>query len=123
REGVFEAGSAYWGGPQLDAGNTAIQWNSPLDSNGNPIPTELRSYRNALKDFLQTVVTSTNNIAISGGNENGSFRVSYSNMLHKGMIPDSDLFRNGLATSVNYKILDRLTFSSNINYTNSFSHN
>jgi len=123
REGVFEAGSAYWGGPQLDAGNTAIQWNSPLDSNGNPIPTELRSYPNAMKDFLQTGVTSTNNIAISGGNENGSFRVSYSNMLHKGMIPDSDLYRNGLATSVNYKILDRLTFSSNINYTNSLSHN
>src|SRR5690554_4051989 len=123
REGVFEAGSAYWGGPQLDAGNTAIQWNSPLDGNGNPIPTELRSYPNAMKDFLQTGVTSTNNIAISGGNENGSFRVSYSNMLHRGMIPDSDLYRNGLATSVNYKILDKLTFSSNINYSNSLSNN
>src|SRR5690606_8887748 len=123
REGVFEAGSAYWGGPQLDAGNTAIQWNSPLDGNGNPIPTELRSYPNAMKDFLQTGVTSTNNIAISGGNENGSFRVSYSNMLHRGMIPDSDLYRNGISTSVNYKILDKLTFSSNINYSNSMSNN
>src|SRR5690606_41867742 len=47
REGSFDEGSAYWGGPQLDVGNKAVQWNSPLDENGNPIPTELRSYPNA----------------------------------------------------------------------------
>src|SRR5690606_31001082 len=72
---------------------------------------------------MQTGITSTNNLAIDGGNDNGNFRVSYSNMLHKGMIPGSDLYRNGLATSVNYKIMDKLTFSSNINYSNSLSNN
>lgn len=123
REGSFDEGSAYWGGPQLDVGNKAVQWNSPLDENGNPIPTELRSYPNAMKDFMQMGITSTNNLAIDGGNDKGNFRVSYSNMLHKGMIPDSDLYRNGLATSVSYKILDKLTFSSNVNYTNSLSNN
>ena len=123
RQGSFDEGSAYWGGPQLDAGNLAVQWNSPVDANGNQIPTELRSYPNAMKDFMQTGITSTNNLAIDGGNDNGNFRVSYSNMLHKGMIPGSDLYRNGLATSVNYKILDKLTFSSNINYSNSLSNN
>jgi TonB-linked SusC/RagA family outer membrane protein len=115
REGVFNEGSAYWGGPQLDVGNTAAQWNSPLDENGNPIPTELKSYPNAMKDFMQTGITSTNNVAVSGGNDKGNFRVSYSNMLHKGMIPNSDLYRNNLNTSVNFKILDNLTFSSNVN--------
>lgn len=123
RQGAFDEGSAYWGGPQLDAGNLAVQWNSPVDANGNQIPTELRSYPNAMKDFMQTGITSTNNLAIDGGNDKGSFRVSYSNMLHKGMIPDSDLYRNGLATSVNYKILDKLTFSSNVNYSNTLSNN
>lgn len=66
REGVFNDGSAYWGGPQLDVGNLAQQWNSPVDENGNVIPTELKSYPNAMKDFLQTGITSNNNIAISG---------------------------------------------------------
>jgi TonB-linked SusC/RagA family outer membrane protein len=122
REGVFNEGSAYWGGPQLDVGNTAIQWNSPLDENGNPIPTELRSYPNAMKDFMQTGVTSTNNLAVSGGNDKGSFRVSYSNMLHRGMIPNSDLYRNNLSTSISYRLLDKVTFSSNVNYSNSFSN-
>lgn len=114
RNGTFTEGSAYWGGPNLDEGNTEVQWNSPLDENGNPIPTELRSYPNAMKDFLQTGITSNNNLSISGGNDEGSFRVSYSNMLHEGMIPNSDLYRNNLSTAIDYNILDNLTFSSNI---------
>lgn len=123
REGVFNEGSAYWGGPELDVGNTAVQWNSPLDQDGNPIPTELKSYPNAMKDFLQTGVTSTNNVAVSGGSDKGTFRVSYSNMMHKGMIPGSDLYRNSLNTSVNFKILDKLTFSSNVNLGRTNSNN
>lgn len=123
REGVFNAGSAYWGGPQLDVGNTAIQWNSPVGTDGNRIPTELRSYPNAMRDFLQTGVTSTNNVAINGGNDSGSFRVSYSNMLHTGIIPGSDLNRHGLSTAVTYKLLDKLTFNSNFNYSNTYSEN
>ena len=115
REGVFNEGSAYWGGPQLDVGNTAAQWNSPLDQDGNPIPTELRSYPNAMKDFMQTGVTSTNNVAVSGGTDKGNFRVSFSNMMHKGMIPNSDLYRNNLNTSVNFEIVDKLTLSTNVN--------
>lgn len=115
REGVFNEGSAYWGGPQLDVGNTAVQWNSPLDANGNPIPTELKSYPNAMRDFLQTGVTSTNNVAVSGGSDKGNFRVSYSNMMHRGMIPNSDLFRNNLNASVNFEIVDKLTLSTNFN--------
>ncbi len=123
REGVFDQGSAYWGGSQLDVGNTAIQWNSPLDGNGNPIATELRSYPNAMKDFLQTGVTSTNNIAVSGGSDKGSFRISYSNMIHEGMIPGSDLYRNGLNSSANFKILDKLTLNSNVNVGRTYSNN
>src|SRR5690606_5364208 len=89
----------------------------------NPIPTELKSYPNAMKDFMQTGVTSTNNIAVSGGGDNGDFRVSYSNMLHQGMIPGSDLFRNNLNTSVNFKLLNKLTLSTNVNLGRTHSNN
>ncbi|MEQ9439571.1 MAG: SusC/RagA family TonB-linked outer membrane protein [Cyclobacteriaceae bacterium] len=115
RNGVFNEGSAYWGGPNLDEGITAVQWNSPVDENGVATPTALRSYPNAMKDFMQTGITSNNNVAVSGGNGNGSFRVSYSNMVHQGMIPNSDLFRNNLSTAIDYSITDKLNFSSNIN--------
>ncbi|SIN80668.1 SusC/RagA family TonB-linked outer membrane protein [Algoriphagus halophilus] len=122
RTGVFNEGSAYWGGPELNAGNTAVQWNSPLDANGNPVPTELLAYPNAMKDFLQTGVTSTNNIAVDGGSDQTTYRISYSNMLHQGMIPNSDLFRNSYSTSLSHKITEKLTFTSNFNYTNSKSN-
>lgn len=123
RERVFNEGSAYWGGPQLDVGNMAGQWNSPLDADGNRIPTELKSYPNAMKDFLQTGLTSTNNVAVSGGSDKGTFRVSYSNMFHKGMIPGSDLERNNLNTSATFRIMDKLTFNSNINVGRTSSEN
>jgi TonB-linked SusC/RagA family outer membrane protein len=115
RNGVLNEGSAYWGGPNLDEGITAVQWNSPVDENGVATPTELRSYPNAMKDFLQTGITSNNNIAVSGGNDRGSFRVSYANMIHEGMIPNSDLFRNNLSTDVDFDVTDKLSFSANVN--------
>lgn len=122
RNAVLDEGSAYWGGPQMDVGNTAVQWNSPVDANGAPIPTELKSYPNNMKEFLQTGITSNNNIAISGGNESGNFRLSYSNMSHRGLIPNSDLFRNSLSTGVDYKLSNKLTVSSNINIVRSESN-
>ena len=122
REGVFNDGSAYWGGPELDAGNMAEQWNSPVDENGNVTPTELKSYPNAMKDFLQTGITSNNNLAISGGDDKATYRVSYGNMVHQGMIPNSDLFRNSIAASLSYDVLENVTLNTNFNYTNSKSN-
>lgn len=115
RESTFAPTQAYWGGPELDVGNMAVQWNSPLDENGNPIPTPLRSYPNAMKDFLQTGITSTNNVSVSGGNDKSTFRVSYSNMLNRDMIPGANLYRNGLSTSASFSILDNLTINANVN--------
>lgn len=122
RSAVLDEGSAYWGGPALDVGNTAVQWNSPLDENGVPIPTELKSYPDNMREFLQTGITSNNNLAITGGGEKGSFRLSYSNMLHRGLIPNSDLYRNALNSSIDYEIAKNLTVSSNINVVRSNSN-
>ncbi|MEX2565570.1 MAG: SusC/RagA family TonB-linked outer membrane protein, partial [Cyclobacteriaceae bacterium] len=122
REGVFNDGSAYWGGPQLDVGNLAPQWDSPLDENGNRIPTELRSYPNAMRDFMQTGITSNNNLAVSGGSDKATYRVSYANMLHQGMIPNSDLIRHNISASVSYDILENLKLNTNFNYSNSSSN-
>jgi len=114
RNSTLDEGSAYWGGPQLDAGIISEQW-------GYDSPTELKSYPNNMKEFLQTGITSTNSIALTGGNDKGDFRISYANMSMKGMIPNNDRFNNSLKTNLNYKILDKLSFNSNItlNRTNS----
>ncbi|MGJ1430772.1 SusC/RagA family TonB-linked outer membrane protein [Sphingobacterium spiritivorum] len=93
---TIEEGSSGMVGPALDKGYKAIQWNSPLDENGNPIPTELKSYPDNIKNFVQTGITSVNGLSIANRSERLDYRFSYSNMSSKGIIPNSDLFRNSL---------------------------
>lgn len=115
--------SAYWGGLPLDEGNLAEQWNSPVDENGNKIPTELKSYKDNMKNFLNTGFTSTNNVSVSGSGEKTTYRLSYSNMTNKGLIPGSDLFRNSLSFAGSHDITKNLSVSTNINWVRSNSNN
>jgi TonB-linked SusC/RagA family outer membrane protein len=122
RTALLDERSAYWYGLPLDQGNTAVQWNSPLDANGNPVPTELRSYRDNMRNFLQTGITSTNTLSVSGSSDRATYRFSYTNMAHQGMIPNSDLFRNNISANTDYKISDKLTMSTSLNFVRSKSN-
>ncbi len=115
RNHLLSETSAYWGGPQLDAGIIAQQWG--LDE-----PAELKSYPNNMKEFLNTGITTNNNIALSGGNDKGNFRISYNNMSMSGMIPGHDRFNHSLKTNINYQLLENLMFSSNVTYANTYSN-
>jgi TonB-linked SusC/RagA family outer membrane protein len=123
RGNIIDESSAYWTGLPLDQGVKAVQWNSPVDASGKKIPTELVSYKDNMKNFLRTGITSTNNLSVSGGNERGNYRVSYSNMLHYGMIPNSDLKRNSFSTVLSYALSNKLRFSSNLNISRSNADN
>ncbi len=123
RNARLDETSAYWGGPELDKGLTAVQWNSPLDANGNKVPTELKSYKDNMKNFLQTGITSTNNIAISGSNDKTTYRVSYNMMTNKGLIPNSDLNRHSLSAAATYDITNKVKLTTNLNFVRSQSDN
>ncbi|MCP1381688.1 SusC/RagA family TonB-linked outer membrane protein [Runella salmonicolor] len=123
RNARLDETSAYWGGPELDKGLTAVQWNSPLDASGNKIPTELKSYKDNMKNFLQTGITSTNNIAISGSNDKTTYRVSYNMMTNKGLIPNSDLNRHSLSAAATYDITNKVKLTTNLNFVRSQSDN
>ena len=116
-------GSAYWGGLPLDQGIKAAQWNSPLDANGNKIPTELKSYKDNMKNFLEVGITSTNNLSVAGSTDKTTYRVSYDMMNHKGNIPGSDLRRNSLSSSVQFDLHKNLKLSTNLNFLRSASDN
>ncbi|WP_114747975.1 SusC/RagA family TonB-linked outer membrane protein [Pleomorphovibrio marinus] len=114
--------SSYWSGPELDVGNMAPQFMSPLDENGNRIPIELRSYPDNMRNFLETSVTSTNSLSISGSSDKSTYRLSYTNMAHNGLIPNSDLFRNNLGFSTTYELSPKLSVSADINLSRSNSN-
>lgn len=123
RTDLLDERSAYWVGPKLNVGNKAVQWNSPLDASGNPIPTELRSYENNMKNFLETGITSTNALSVSGATDKAVYRLSYSNMLNKGMIPNTDLNRHSINISNTYNLNSKLAVSADINLSRSQSDN
>lgn len=115
RNHVLTEGSAYWAGPELDAGIISEQWG--LDE-----PAELKSYPDNMRNFLNTGITSTNNVALTGGNDKGNFRISYNNMSMNGMIPNTDRYNNSLKTSINYNLVKNLTFSSNVTFARTHSN-
>ena len=115
RNSQLDEGSAYWGGPELDKGLTAEQWNSPKDANGDPIPTELRSYKDNMKNFLETGITSTNNLSLSGSSDKMVYRINVEHMRNNGMIPNSDLKRNSISTSTTFDITKAVKLSASVN--------
>jgi TonB-linked SusC/RagA family outer membrane protein len=111
-----ESENENWG-PRLDAGEQWVTWNS----NGAKIP--LVSYPDRFKDFFQTGVTLTNNIAVNGNYEKGNFRLAVGNMQNKGVVPNTDGSRLTLALNTMYNLTSKLRATANINITESGSDN
>ena len=76
-----------------------------------------------IKNFFRTGSTITTNIAISGSNEHGNLRLSYTDLQNEGILPNADYNRKTYALNGSYKLNDWLRVSSSLNYINSFSRN
>ncbi len=72
-------------------------------------PTLWEADKDNLKNFLQTGNTFTNNVALVGGNKDGDFRLSYTNLDQKGIVPNTDLKRNTISLSAGYNFNDKLS--------------
>ena len=115
------------------------QFNSPRTLNGQAIPffggdlnapagsvitpTAWVADKDNLKNFLQTGSVLTNSVAFTGSNENGDFRLGYTRLDEKGMIPNTDLKRNSLSFSGGYNLSEKLTAKAYVSYIKSSSDN
>ena len=109
-------------GPKLE-GQQVVQWHNVYDFEQG-ITDELQtSPWNAnpdnVKDFFQTGVTLTNNVALQGGNDQANFRLSYTNRDVKGVQPNSEMQRNTFNFSGSTKLHEKLTVNANANYISS----
>ena len=123
RPGTEETISEASWGPRLDIGTQHAQWDSPLDANGNPIPTNWVSYPDRVEDFYETGRTITNNVSLTGKNEQGSFRLSYTNMNNKGIVPNTDLHRNTMNLNAGYQFTEKFNVNTSLIYTNTGGDN
>lgn len=110
-------------GAELDKGYEAPQWSSPLNDKGQRIATPLVSYPDNVKNFVRTAITTTNGVSVANSSQNYNYRISYANMTHKGMIPNSDLFRNTLNVNSGVKVSKKLTLSTNLDFSRNNSNN
>ncbi len=140
--GIGDGGISSYG-PRLDAGLLIPQFDSPsVDINGNPVrggdviartfpdgsytpitPTPWVSRPDNVRDFFNTGITYQNNIAISNTGETGSARLSYSNLRNEGILPNTDLKRDGIALSLDQILSENLRVNTFVNYINTRSGN
>ncbi|WP_240915508.1 SusC/RagA family TonB-linked outer membrane protein [Polaribacter sp. 20A6] len=140
--GVNDGGLSSYG-PLLDQGLLINQFDSPsLDINGNTVragdviartladgtltpitPTAWVSNPNNVRDFFKTGITKQNNIAISSSGDKGSSRFSYSNLINEGIVPNTDLKRDGISISLNQELHKKLHVNAFVNYINTRSGN
>lgn len=111
------------GGPELDRGYFAVQWNAPVDANGVPIPTELKSYPNNVKNFVQTGITTTNSLEVTNSTEFMNYRMGVTNMQNTGLVPNSDVNRNSFSLSASSSLNDKFILSTNVNVVHSYADN
>lgn len=94
------------------------------DNNGFLVPrgtgngTPANVYDNVLP-FFQTGQQFNNSLAVSGGNDKTTFRLSVSDLRSTGVVPNEQYDRTTVKLASSITPVPELTFSSSVNYTNS----
>ena len=121
-------------GPRMDIGTTRAQFDSPttngfrggdvaVNNRGDVIKTPWVSQPDNIRDFFTTGKKYFNNLAFSGGNEHGDYRLSLTSLKEKGVIPNNNLDRYQVNLNSSYRLTKKLTSSININYVKQDSDN
>jgi TonB-linked SusC/RagA family outer membrane protein len=131
--GVQDGVDENWG-PRME-GQPIIQHDSPTDRGfragdtrvpGGPGTAQVTPFSpqpDNIKDFFELGQTYTNNVSLTGSNEFGDFRLSYTNLNQKGIVPNTDLSRNTFAFNGGYKLTKKFTARANVSYIRSNSAN
>jgi TonB-linked SusC/RagA family outer membrane protein len=114
------AGRAF--GPKFD-GQMYFQYNPNTPDNKPTERTPWVADPNYIKGFFRTGLTITNSIAIEGGNDKGTARLSLTHMKNQWILPNTGYERINASLSVNQKVSNRLKINGKVNYTNKKSDN
>ncbi|GAA5040040.1 SusC/RagA family TonB-linked outer membrane protein [Marivirga lumbricoides] len=87
------------------------------------IATPFIAHPDNIEDFFKTGYTISNNVALTGANKDGNFRVSFTDLNSESIVPNSNFKRRTYALNGAYNLTDRLKVSASMNYINSNSDN
>ncbi len=112
----YDAFGENWG-PRMD-GTPIKQFNS----DGEAVP--YTPAEDNIRNFFQTGIVNTNNISLSNDFESGDFRLSFTNLNRRGIVPNTGLSRNTIFTSIGQSLFDeKLDLRLNTMYVRSSSDN
>lgn len=111
----YDAFGENWG-PRTN-GDNLVQWNS----NGEAVP--FTAAPDNVRNFFQTGITTRNHVAMANSTEDSDFRVGYTHLGSRGIVPNTDLTRHTLSMSAGQDFMERLHLRTNFNYVRSASDN
>ncbi|SHI49658.1 iron complex outermembrane recepter protein [Arenibacter nanhaiticus] len=92
-----------------------------MDYDGTMVP--YSAVKNNMKDAYDTGYNTNTSVALSGGNEKGSFYLSDSYSKRSGILPNNTFNRNAMQLSGSYELSDWLKANASVSYTTSTSRN
>lgn len=100
-----------------------VDYAGQLARRGDITPTPFLPQPDNIKDFFETGITFTQNVAVSGGNDVADVRASYTWLDQKGIVPNTDLKRHNFNLSAGYKVNEKLNIRATANYIKNISDN
>nr|WP_068886945.1 SusC/RagA family TonB-linked outer membrane protein [Pedobacter panaciterrae] len=109
-EGGATQTSASWG-PHKDSVSQAV-----IDAVGMPTIIDPR------KQFYRTGKVWNNSVSLSGGGENSTYIITYSNLTQQGIVPSNDFKRNSFTANFTSQLTKDFNTSTSVNYINSINN-
>lgn len=104
-------------GQAFDPNLMVYQWDAFYPASPNyQTPTPWVAASNGPMHFFETPLTLNNSFSVAGAENRGSYRFSYTNFNHKGILPNAQLQRDNLHLNASYKLFDNVTLKTTAGY-------
>jgi TonB-linked SusC/RagA family outer membrane protein len=106
-------------GQKFDPSVMVYQWDALYPESPNYLKaTPWLAGANQPITFFETGMSTSNNLEVSGGGENTTYRFSYTNFDQKGVMPNSRLSKNNILFNGSHNIFSNLKITTSANYVN-----
>lgn len=122
----FDGNNGTWPDGSISNDDSRINWGPRFDGelrpqfNGN-LP--WIAHPNNVRDFYQTGMIFNNNASVYGSSKMGDFRLSYTNIAQKGIIPNTGLRTDRIDFGATLNLSSKLSVRANIKYIESGTDN
>ncbi|MEN8251086.1 MAG: SusC/RagA family TonB-linked outer membrane protein, partial [Bacteroidota bacterium] len=113
---VVNTGSDESWGPKMD-GQEVLHWDSFVPESKNYLKTRpFEANPDNYKNIFNTGETYSNSVSIQNSGDDFSYRLSYTNVKQKGIVPGTELKKNVVSLKASTDLTNYLEFFTNVNY-------